>query len=777
MLICDTMLSLVDEMVTEVQGRFKIPADHLYACGASVGALGVLDFATRSKKHDVVAVSAASPVFLLTELDHLHAGLAGKPLQLVIPEEELHYPSGPTAVLLHSDRALCGDFESELVLVRNEDHIGAYRNNVHLLGGWLASVHSKRVPDWLPHFAWNESPEVRHEPGWTWKQTHVKNVQDGEEYFRKLWAASGAAEAYAIKMKEAMQEDEFGEPSTSRYEVDEFGEEIKKSKDHDEYEEAKVEEHAKCEGEGSDAEEDLISNSPFVAPCDGGTDLQKERAEGLIKDSRVEECFLIDPTAEDDMDWEDDQEDDLYHLNLEIEDTIEEHDTRPPLLSQPLRAWEDGTWIDYEEEKSDSECDSEIAEMEEAYLKLENDIHEECDWAIMQAETQDEPKIARDAAFNKMMAQGIDFSSDIFPQDQVDGYHAARENGLGKPKMTARQLYFEGQKLREAEAKEFHSQPQAEQDRYTRWWCYELDMWRWIRDDGWIWPSVLDPLPVEPPIPSENILADVISDMEYIAEHDSDSDESSDYESSKDRSRSRSRNSNAKAKGKGKGTDTREEYEVREEVVTNESRTVTVRTIQVQTGDKPSSSSTEGPHHRGERTYPHFVDENGCWDLSNPVFWDDWGNLYEPGPDEHASSGNNNVGSRSRRPHLSPPAHGTRIDDAPCDDQERRRGTDEVSQHELVTDGDESVIRPRENDEDESVSRPRQHEHDDRGDEHSQDIDSEEELARHQQQLQLPAPEKRPLRLKKKLANKIFGYLARCEFCAKIGLRFWILVG
>ena len=31
--------------------------------------------------------------------------------------------------------------------------------------------------------------------------------------------------------------------------------------------------------------------------------------------------------------------------------------------------------------------------------------------------------------------------------------------------------------------------------------------------------------------------------------------------------------------------------------------------------------------------------------------------------------------------------------------------------------------------------------------------------------------------LKKNLANKIFGYLARCEFWAKIGLRFWILVG
>ena len=31
--------------------------------------------------------------------------------------------------------------------------------------------------------------------------------------------------------------------------------------------------------------------------------------------------------------------------------------------------------------------------------------------------------------------------------------------------------------------------------------------------------------------------------------------------------------------------------------------------------------------------------------------------------------------------------------------------------------------------------------------------------------------------LKKNLVNKIFGYLARCEFWAKIGLRFWILVG
>ena len=31
--------------------------------------------------------------------------------------------------------------------------------------------------------------------------------------------------------------------------------------------------------------------------------------------------------------------------------------------------------------------------------------------------------------------------------------------------------------------------------------------------------------------------------------------------------------------------------------------------------------------------------------------------------------------------------------------------------------------------------------------------------------------------LKKNLANKIFGYLARCDFWAKWGLRFWILVG
>ena len=31
--------------------------------------------------------------------------------------------------------------------------------------------------------------------------------------------------------------------------------------------------------------------------------------------------------------------------------------------------------------------------------------------------------------------------------------------------------------------------------------------------------------------------------------------------------------------------------------------------------------------------------------------------------------------------------------------------------------------------------------------------------------------------LKKKFLKKIFGYLARCEFWAKIGLRFWILVG
>ena len=32
-------------------------------------------------------------------------------------------------------------------------------------------------------------------------------------------------------------------------------------------------------------------------------------------------------------------------------------------------------------------------------------------------------------------------------------------------------------------------------------------------------------------------------------------------------------------------------------------------------------------------------------------------------------------------------------------------------------------------------------------------------------------------RLKKNLANKIFGNLARCELYAKLGLRFWILVG
>ena len=32
-------------------------------------------------------------------------------------------------------------------------------------------------------------------------------------------------------------------------------------------------------------------------------------------------------------------------------------------------------------------------------------------------------------------------------------------------------------------------------------------------------------------------------------------------------------------------------------------------------------------------------------------------------------------------------------------------------------------------------------------------------------------------KLKKKLANKIFGYLARCEFWIKLGLRFWIFVG
>ena len=31
--------------------------------------------------------------------------------------------------------------------------------------------------------------------------------------------------------------------------------------------------------------------------------------------------------------------------------------------------------------------------------------------------------------------------------------------------------------------------------------------------------------------------------------------------------------------------------------------------------------------------------------------------------------------------------------------------------------------------------------------------------------------------LKKNLANKIFWYLARCEFWVKFGLRFWILVG
>ena len=30
---------------------------------------------------------------------------------------------------------------------------------------------------------------------------------------------------------------------------------------------------------------------------------------------------------------------------------------------------------------------------------------------------------------------------------------------------------------------------------------------------------------------------------------------------------------------------------------------------------------------------------------------------------------------------------------------------------------------------------------------------------------------------KKNFVNKIFGYLARCEFWAKMGLRFWILVG
>ena len=31
--------------------------------------------------------------------------------------------------------------------------------------------------------------------------------------------------------------------------------------------------------------------------------------------------------------------------------------------------------------------------------------------------------------------------------------------------------------------------------------------------------------------------------------------------------------------------------------------------------------------------------------------------------------------------------------------------------------------------------------------------------------------------LKKNLANKIFGYLARCDFWLKLGLRFWIFVG
>ena len=31
--------------------------------------------------------------------------------------------------------------------------------------------------------------------------------------------------------------------------------------------------------------------------------------------------------------------------------------------------------------------------------------------------------------------------------------------------------------------------------------------------------------------------------------------------------------------------------------------------------------------------------------------------------------------------------------------------------------------------------------------------------------------------LKKNLANKILGYLARCDFWVKFGLRFWILVG
>ena len=45
-----------------------------------------------------------------------------------------------------------------------------------------------------------------------------------------------------------------------------------------------------------------------------------------------------------------------------------------------------------------------------------------------------------------------------------------------------------------------------------------------------------------------------------------------------------------------------------------------------------------------------------------------------------------------------------------------------------------------------------------------------------------PQPDELPgwvwaVMLKKNLANKIFGYEARCDFWSKLELRFWILVG
>jgi hypothetical protein len=176
-------------------------------------------------------------------LDRLFGGLVGKPLQLVIPEEEMDFPSGPAAILLHSQRALEGDRESEFVLVQNEEHIGAYRNNAHLLGGWLASVHSERATDWIPRFAWTEAPAVRRQPGWSWKDSHIRNIEAAEDYFRKLWVASGAAEAYALKIKEAM--------------------EIDGDQDHSDDETNKS---------AGDSEAELISNSPCVAPS--GSDVK-----------------------------------------------------------------------------------------------------------------------------------------------------------------------------------------------------------------------------------------------------------------------------------------------------------------------------------------------------------------------------------------------------------------------------------------------------------------------------------------------------------------------